>query len=130
MQQNAAKTAEYYRRQQILTATPEQLTLMLYNGALKFLNESMQALEKKEYEETNNKCIRVQNIVSELRTTLKMEYEVSEGLSALYEYINRCLVEGNLKSDLAKMEEAKGILTELRDTWHEAMKLAKQQKAK
>lgn len=129
MQQNAAKTAEFYRRQQILTATPEQLTLMLYNGALKFLNESMKALERKDYEETNHKCIRVQNIISELRSTLKMEYEVAKGLDSLYEYVNRLLVEGNIKSDLGKMEEAKGILTELRDTWHEAMKVARQQKA-
>ena len=125
MQQNAAQTAEYYRRQQILTATPEQLTLMLYNGALKFINEGIKAIQEKSYEEANNKLIRVQNILSELQATLKMEYEISTNLYALYDYAKRCLIEGNMKDDIAKIEEAKEIITELRNAWHEAMKIAK-----
>ena len=125
MQQNAAQTAEYYRRQQILTATPEQLTLMLYNGALKFINEGIKAIQEKSYEESNNKLIRVQNILSELQATLKMEYEISTNLHALYDYAKRCLIEGNMKDDIAKIEEAKEIITELRNAWHEAMKIAK-----
>lgn len=125
MQQNAAQTAEYYRRQQILTATPEQLTLMLYNGALKFINEGIKAIQEKSYEESNNKLIRVQNILSELQATLKMEYEISTNLYALYDYAKRCLIEGNMKDDIAKIEEAKEIITELRNAWHEAMKIAK-----
>ena len=125
MQQNAAQTAEYYRRQQILTATPEQLTLMLYNGALKFINEGIKAIQEKSYEEANNKLIRVQNILSELQGTLKMEYEISTNLHALYDYAKRCLIEGNMKDDIAKIEEAKEIITELRNAWHEAMKIAK-----
>ena len=125
MQQNAAQTAEYYRRQQILTATPEQLTLMLYNGALKFINEGIKAIQEKSYEESNNKLIRVQDILSELQATLKMEYEISTNLYALYDYAKRCLIEGNMKDDIAKIEEAKEIITELRNAWHEAMKIAK-----
>ncbi|WP_177505824.1 flagellar export chaperone FliS [Anaerosinus sp.] len=125
MQQNAAQTAEYYRRQQILTATPEQLTLMLYNGALKFINEGTKAMKEKNYEESNKKFIRVQNILSELQATLKMEYEISENLNALYDYSKRCLVDGNINDDLEKIEEVKEIITEIRNAWHEAMKIAK-----
>ena len=125
MQHNAAQTAEYYRRQQILTATPEQLTLMLYNGALKFINEGIKAMHEKDYEESNNKFIRVQNILSELQATLKMEYEISTNLNALYDYAKRCLVEGNMNDNVNKIEEAKEIITEIRNAWHEAMKLAK-----
>ncbi|WP_455577174.1 flagellar export chaperone FliS [Anaerosinus sp.] len=125
MQQNAAQTAEYYRRQQILTATPEQLTLMLYNGALKFINEGIKAMQEKKYEESNNKFIRVQNILSELQVTLKMEYEISTNLYALYDYSKRCLIEGNINDDLVKIDEAKEIITELRNAWYEAMKIAK-----
>lgn len=125
MQQNAAQTAEYYRRQQILTATPEQLTLMLYNGALKFINEGIKAMYEKNYEESNSKFIRVQNILSELQATLKMEYEISTNLNALYDYAKRCLVEGNMNDNVDKIEEAKEIITEIRNAWHEAMKLAK-----
>lgn len=125
MQQNAAQTAEYYRRQQILTATPEQLTLMLYNGALKFINEGIKAMQEKKYEESNNKFIRVQNILSELQVTLKMEYEISTNLYALYDYSKRCLIEGNINDDLVKIDEAKEIITELRNAWYGAMKIAK-----
>lgn len=125
--QNAARTAETYKQQQIMTATPEGLTLMLFNGALKFLAESIDATKKKEYERANVTCIKAQNIISEFRVTLKMEYDVSRGLMALYNYIHECLVEGNMKEDIGKLEEAKGILTELRDTWYQAMKIARQE---
>lgn len=128
MYNNAARSAETYRTQQVLTATPAELTLMLYNGAIKFTNESIKALQDKNYEQTNTSCIKAQNIISEFMVTLKMEYDFSNDWMRLYEYIQRCLVEGNLKSDLAKLEEAKGLITELRDTWREVMKLDKANK--
>ena len=80
MRQNAARSAEVYRQQQVMTATPEALTLMLYNGAIKFINESIEATKKKEYEKANTSCIKAQNIISEFRLTLKMEYEISKNL--------------------------------------------------
>ena len=98
---------------------------MLYNGALKFINEGIKAMQEKKYEESNNKFIRVQNILSELQVTLKMEYEISTNLYALYDYSKRCLIEGNINDDLVKIDEAKEIITELRNAWYEAMKIAK-----
>ena len=128
MRQNAARSAEVYRQQQVMTATPEALTLMLYNGAIKFINESIEASKKKEYEKANTSCIKAQNIISEFRLTLKMEYEISKNLLALYNYAYDRLVEGNMNEDITKLEEAKDILSELRDAWAQAMKAAKNEK--
>ena len=128
MRQNAARSAEVYRQQQVMTATPEALTLMLYNGAIKFINESIEASKKKEYEKANTSCIKAQNIISEFRLTLKMEYEISKNLLALYNYAYDRLVEGNMNEDITKLEEAKEILSELRDAWAQAMKAVKNEK--
>lgn len=128
MRQNAARSAEVYRQQQAMTATPEALTLMLYNGAIKFINESIEATKKKEYEKANTSCIKAQNIISEFRLTLKMEYEISKNLLALYNYAYDRLVEGNMNEDITKLEEAKDILSELRDAWAQAMKAVKNEK--
>ncbi len=128
MRQNAARSAEVYRQQQVMTATPEALTLMLYNGAIKFINESIEATKKKEYEKANTSCIKAQNIISEFRLTLKMEYEISKNLLALYNYAYDRLVEGNMNEDITNLEEAKGILSELRDAWNQAMKAVKNEK--
>lgn len=117
--------AEAYKRQQIMTATPEALTLMLYNGCLKFMTEGMEALEKKDYEQANISIQKAENIISEFRLTLNMEYEISHQLFPLYNYVYDRLVEGNMKSDVSKIEEAKGIITELRDAWAQAMKKAR-----
>ena len=128
MRQNAARSAEVYRQQQVMTATPEALTLMLYNGAIKFINESIEASKKKEYEKANTSCIKAQNIISEFRLTLKMEYEISKNLLALYNYAYDRLVEGNMNEDITKLEEAKDILSELRDAWAQAIKAVKNEK--
>lgn len=129
MYKNAAKSAEIYRTQQIMTATPAELTLMLYNGGIKFTSEAIDALQKKDYEKKNLFCIKAQNIIAEFQTTLKMEYDFSNTWMALYNYIKKCLVEGNIHNDIAKLEEAKGLITEFRNTWHEVMKIDKNNKA-
>lgn len=126
---NAVKTAEMYRRQQILTASPAELTLMLYNGAIKFTNEAIKALDNEDYEAVNTNCIKAQNIISEFKATLKMEFEFSHDWMAMYNYIYRCLVEGNIKSDKAKLKEAVQYITEYRDTWREVMRIVGEEKA-
>jgi len=120
--------AEQYRRQQILNAPAEQLTLMLYNGCLKFIDDGRAALEVKNYEEANNLLQKAQRIISEFRLTLNMDYEISHQLFPLYNYIYDRLVEGNIKSDLGQIDEARGIISELRDAWLEAMKRARFEK--
>ena len=120
--------AEAYRRQQVLNAPPEQLTLMLYNGCLKFIEEGTKTLQEKNYEAANNSLQKAQRIISEFRLTLNMDYEISHQLLPLYNYVYDRLVEGNIRSDVSKLDEAKGIITELRDAWAEAMKKARAEK--
>ena len=120
--------AEAYKRQQIMTATPEALTLMLYNGCLRFLSEGMMALEEKKYEAANTALQKSQKIINEFRMTLKMEYEISKQLMPLYDYCYDRIFIGNLKSDLAPLKEAQTIMTELRDAWAQAMKKARMER--
>ena len=120
--------AEAYRQQRILNAPPEHLTLMLYNGCLKFIDEGRAFLEQKNYEEANNQLQKAQRIISEFRLTLNFDYDISHQLLPLYNYVYDRLVEGNIKNDLAQIDEAKGIITELRDAWFQAMKTARIEK--
>lgn len=117
-----------YREQAINTATPEELTLMLYDGCIKFINISKVAIEEKNISLANTNIQKAQNIISELMVTLNMDIEVSKNLMALYDYYNRRLVEANIKKDIDILEEVKVFITELRDTWKEAMVLSRQGK--
>ena len=120
--------AEAYRRNQVLNAPPEQLTLMLYNGCLKFIDEGITAVEEKNFENANISLQKAQRIISEFRMTLNMDYEISHQLLPLYDYVYNKLVEGNMKSEVDPLNEAKTIIKELRDAWVEAMKKARAEK--
>ena len=120
--------AEAYRQQRILNAPPEHLTLMLYNGCLKFIEDGRLALEQRNFEEANVMLQKAQRIISEFRLTLNFDYEISHQLLPLYNYIYDRLVEGNIKNDLTQIDEAKGIVVELRDAWVQAMKTARIEK--
>lgn len=120
--------AEAYKRQQIMTATPEALTLMLYNGCLKFMTEGMEYIDNKEWEAANNSIQKAENIISEFRITLNMEYDIAKQLMPLYNYTYDRLVEGNIKGDTKLIQEAFDIIKELRDAWAQAMKKARQEK--
>lgn len=126
---NAANTANAYKNQQIMTASPEELTLMLYNGAIRFVSEAIQAMAKSDLFRANHANLRAQSIVREFIYTLDMQYEISHQLLSLYDYIEFRLIQGNIKKDQAQLEEAKAMLVELRDTWAEAMKKARGNRA-
>ncbi len=114
-----------YKESSIKTSTPEELTLMLYNGLVKFLMQAQNAIETNNIEKANNSILRAQAIIKEFQATLDMNYEVSEGLDSLYDYMYRRLIEANLKKDVSIIEEILGYSKELRDTWAQAMKIAK-----
>jgi len=120
--------AEAYKRQQVMTATPEALTLMLYNGCLKFIDEGIQHVNAKDWEKANTALQKAQNIISEFRITLNMDYDISHQLMPLYNYAYDRLVEGNMKSDTEQIKEARNIIKELRDAWAQAMKKARAEK--
>lgn len=129
MSMDAAKMAATYKNQQILTSSPEQLTLMLYNGAIRFIDESMIALDQKDLQKSHNTNMRAQDIVREFMATLDMSYEIAKGYYQLYDYVEYRLIQANMKKDKSQLEDAKQILIELRDAWAEAMKLARNAQA-
>ncbi|KYZ76502.1 flagellar protein FliS [Anaerosporomusa subterranea] len=125
---NAMNMANAYKNQQIMTASPEELTLMLYNGAIRFTSESILALEQGDISKSHAANVRAQDIVREFMITLDMKIELSKNWMSLYDYIEYNLVQGNVKKDKTMLENAKGILSDMRDTWVEAMKQARQQR--
>ena len=114
-----------YQQNSVMTASPQELTLMLYNGCLKFIKLAKRAMAEGKFEEKNINLIKAQNIIQEMQITLNREIEVADGMSQLYEYIYNRLIEANMKNDAAILEEAEGQVTELRDTWKQAMALVK-----
>lgn len=111
----------------VMTASREELTLMLYEGAIKFCNQAIGAINKKELMEANTMLLRVQDIIREFQMTLNREHEVSKYFDTMYDYIYRRLVEANFTKDVEIVTEVRDLIREFRDTWKEAMKLAKQQ---
>jgi flagellar protein FliS len=109
-------------------ATPEELTLKLYEGCIKFINIAMIAIDEKDIQKSNTNIIKAQNIISELNITLDMDYEISKNLRPIYEYLHSRLIEANIKKDKNILEEVKEFVVEFRETWKEAMKLARQGK--
>lgn len=126
----AANPYKQYKHNSIYTATPAELTLMLYNGAIKFINQGEQFLAEENYENANNAILRAQDIINELSQTLDMKYEISNQFKVLYDYILSRLIDANMKKNTEALKEASTLVTEFRDTWQQAMKLAKMQEAR
>lgn len=120
--------ASAYKNNSILTASPAELTLALYEGAIKFCNIALIGLEKNDIEKVNTNLIKAQKIITEFRSTLDFKYEVAKDFDIVYEYINRRLAEGNIKKDAQIVEEALGHIRSMRDAWKEVMKLTKTNK--
>ena len=117
-----------YQRNAILTATPAELTLMLYEGAIKFCNLAKMAIEKGDVQKAHTNLKRAQDIITEFRITLDHKYPVWEDFERVYDYIYRKLVEANMHKDVEALDEALKYIREMRDTWKQVMKLAKTQK--
>ncbi|MFD4927387.1 flagellar export chaperone FliS [Peribacillus butanolivorans] len=115
-----------YQQNSVNTASPGELTLMLYNGCLKFITLGKKAIAEKNIQEKNTNLIKAQKIIQELMVTLKMDLAISRELMSLYDYLNRRLIEANIKSDLDILEEVEGFVMEFRDTWKEAIQLNRQ----
>lgn len=120
--------AQMYGARKVETATPAELTLMLYEGAIKFCNIAMGAIEKKDYEKANKNIQKARNIIVELQSTLDHKYKVAEDFDVIYDYVFHKLVQANLKKDPEILEEALTELRDLRDSWKEIMRIAKMPK--
>jgi flagellar protein FliS len=114
-----------YKENSINTASPEELTLMLYNGLIKFIMRGIDSIEKNNKPDAHNNIIKAQNIVAEFINTLDMRYEISPDLKSIYEYLIDRLVKANVKKDKDILIEVLEFAKILRDTWEQAMKIAK-----
>jgi len=112
-----------YNNSRILTASPAELTLMLYEGAIKFCNIAIVAIEQKDVPKAHNNILKVQRIIDYLRQTLDMKYSVAQDFENIYVYLAQRLVEANIKKDKEILEEVNGHLRSVRDTWKEVMRI-------
>lgn len=114
-----------YNRNKVLTASPAELTLLLYEGAIKFCNIAIIGLEQNDMEKTHNNIVKVENIIEEFQATLNHKYPVAEDFDKIYRYIYDLLIEANIKKDRELLERALDELRGMRDTWKEVMVKAK-----
>lgn len=111
-----------YNDSKILTASKPELTLMLYDGAIKFCNIAILGIEQNDIEKAHTNIKKVQRIIEEFRSTLDMKYPVAEDFDRVYVYLLQRLLEANMKKDKEILEEVNTHLRSMRDTWKEVMK--------
>lgn len=111
-----------YKNNSVNTASPAELTLMLYNGCLKFIRYGKKGIEDQNMELKNTNIQKAQNIITELMVTLDQNTPISKEIMPLYDYINQLLIEANIKNDIGLLEEAFDLVEEFRDTWREVIK--------
>ena len=114
-----------YQNSKILTASPAELTLMLYDGAIKFGNIAITAMQEKDIQKAHINIIKVQRIITEFRSSLDRNYPVAQDFDNIYVYLLQRLLQANVKKDPEIMEEVVGHLRTLRETWIEVMKKSK-----
>lgn len=111
-----------YANNKVMTASPAELTLMLYDGAIKFCNIAVRAIEEGDVEKAHNNIVKVENIIDEFRATLNHKYVVAEDFENVYVYLRERLSLANMKKDKEILEEVLKHLRTMRDTWKEVMK--------
>ena len=121
--QNAAMV---YQGAKVNTASPAELTLMLYEGAIKYCNIAMAGIENNDISKTNINIIKAEKIINKLRETLDFKYPVAKDFDNVYSYIYSKLVEANIHKDKEALEEALNRIREMRDTWKQVMQITRQ----
>ncbi len=120
-----------YQAAQLETAPPERLLIMLFDGAVRFANAAIKGMQEKNIEVAHRNCMKVQNILTELMSTLRFDVggEIAENLFRLYEYLHRRTVQANIQKDPEILMEVLGHLKDLRDAWIQAAKNVAVEKA-
>ena len=114
-----------YANNKIASATPAELTLMLYEGAIKFCNLAKIDIEKGEYGDSLGHIQRARNIIVELQSTLNYKYEVAKDFDNIYRYIFDLMIRVNREHDMEALDEILTQLRDIRDIWKQVMKNAK-----
>ena len=116
---------EAYAKNKITMASPAELTLMLYDGAIKFCNIAITAIEQKDYKKANTNIQKAERIIGEFQATLDFKYEVAKDFDRVYSYLMQQLIQANIKKSTPILEEVLKHLRTMRDTWKEVMQLNK-----
>lgn len=116
--------SQSYQQTAVQTASPQELSLMLYNGCLKFIKLANKALDEKNIEQKHINLMKAQAIIAQFRITLDMDVEISKELDVLYLFIQEQLIAANTANDQEKLAVAEDLVRELRDTWKTMMKSA------
>lgn len=119
----AVNAANAYANTTIQTASKAELTLMLYEGAIKFCNIGLLAIEKRDIAKAHENIMKAQKIIVELRSTLNMKYPVAKDFDQIYEIIYNNLIEANIRKDTETLTIALNFIREIRDTWKQVMEL-------
>lgn len=120
---NTAQNAyAQYNNAKVMSASPAELTLMLYDGAIKFCNIAEAAIDKHDVDKAHTNIVKVERIIEYLRATLDMSYPVAQDFENMYSYIYRRLVEANLTKDKEIVMEVNDHMHAIRDNWIEVMK--------
>ncbi|MET1248336.1 flagellar export chaperone FliS [Sporolactobacillus sp. STCC-11] len=127
MQASAYKS---YQQNSVLTATPGELTLMLYNGCIKFIRQGKLSISEEDIEGKNIYIQKAQAIIRELMVTLDQKQPVSKSMMQMYDYMNRRLIEANIKNDTAILDEVEGFVAEFRDTWKQVIEITQKNQPK
>jgi len=114
---------EKYKQQSVLAATPAELTLMLFDGCVKFLKQACAFIEAADIEKSHNNLIKASDIISELMSTLDTNYKISDNLISLYIYIHNEILQANITKDTDKISPVIDLISELRDTWKQAIQI-------
>lgn len=122
---NAYAQYAQYNTNKIMNASPGELTLMLYDGAIKFCNIAIMGIEKKDVQKAHANIVKTEKIIQYLRETLDMKYPVAQHFENIYVYVEQRLVEANMQKDKEILEEVCSHLRSLRETWVEVMRINK-----
>lgn len=117
-----------YKEKALNTTSPGELTLMLYNGCLKFIKRAELAINDNNIQDKSDNLIKAQNIIRELMVTLKTDSEVGENMMRMYDFILSKLIDANVNSDLSALKEAEEFVVEFRDTWKEVLLIDRKQR--
>ena len=112
-----------YNNNKVMTASPAELTLMLYEGAIKFCNVAEKAIEDNDIQKAHTNIIKAQRIIDYLRQTLDMKYAVAQDFENIYSYLGTRLVQANMKKDVDILKEVNEHLHSVRDTWKQVMRI-------
>jgi len=111
-----------YKQQSVMTMTPGQMLIAVFDELIKQLKIAQISFEDNNLSEINRCLLKAQKIITELRTTLNFDYEISKNLNDIYNFLNRAIINANVKKDPSELDDVLQIVTELRDAFSEAEK--------